>query len=94
MGKATKSYHKWCKKNWMCVSDAKDAIHIWKSAWKRGVKAERKRCAALCDQAASHAWPLWEKTADQLDQGRALQAEDLANALRKSILPRPEQPKS
>lgn len=94
MKTATKSYQKWYKKNWMYVSNEADAIHIWRSAWKCGVKAERECCLALCDQAAEHAWALWEKNADQLYQGRALQAEDLANILRNSILPRPEQPKS
>jgi hypothetical protein len=40
--KPTKSYQKWYKKNWMCVADEADAIHIWKAAWKRGAK-EAKR---------------------------------------------------
>jgi hypothetical protein len=43
VGKATKSYYKWYKKNWMYVSDESDAIQIWKSAWKRGAKATKRK---------------------------------------------------
>jgi hypothetical protein len=85
--KAEKSYRKWYKETGQWCYGKQHALTVWRVAWRLGEQAEREKIRRICENEAKLAWDRWEKQADQLDQGKALQAEHLANALRKRNIP-------
>jgi hypothetical protein len=58
-------------------------MDIAKTAWL----AAHEQCALLCESAESAAWALWDARADQIDQGAAIKAADLADKIREAPAP-------